>query len=913
MASLDHDRILRSLLALSSRPPCAPTTSSARPPSRACPCRTSSLQARPAGGARPAGAAADVRDLGLLARGSRACTCASARSPAAGCAGATGARTSAPRSSAWSRRRWSRTPSSCRSAPRAASSPSRCPTRPWTARPGWPRASPATGRSSRRCSTSPTTCVGTATVVPAAAGGPARRRRHLPRRRRRQGHRDLLRHRQRRGPVDYGFWLGDAFASGGSAGYDHKAMGITARGAWESVKRHFRELGVDTQTEDFTVVGVGDMSGDVFGNGMLLSEHIRLVAAFDHRHIFLDPDPDAATSLRRAAPAVRPAALVVGRLRHRADLARAAASTRARPSRSRSAPQVRAALGLADGRHAADTRRADEGDPAGAGRPALERRHRHLRQGLDRDQRRRRRQGQRRDPGRRRRAAVPGRRRGRQPRAAPSSAGSRPPWPASASTPTPSTTPPASTPPTTRSTSRSCSTASSRDGDLTLKQRNALLASMTDDVGRTWCCATTTSRTSCSATPARRRTRCCRCTSGSSAGWRSAATSTGRWSSCPPTPSSTRRHDAGVGLTSPEFSVLVAYSKITLKARPAAPPPCRTTRGSSRRCADYFPAALVERYGDRLASHPLRREIVTNSVVNRWSTAAASPSPSGPTEETGATPEQVARAFVVAARSSTCSAFVAAVEALDNAGADRRADRALPGVPPAAGPRGALVPAARPGLARRRRRGRALRGGRGRASRRACPNLLRRRRASSACERRADGAGQAVGAPTALATRAAALLDAFSLLDVAEIAARPAAPPARSRRSTSRLSERSASTRCSTRITALPRDDRWDALARVALRYDLYAVLESLTVVGAWTPASPAQTAAERIAAVGARPTPTRSPGPATRSRRSSELESPGIAALSVALRTLRGGHPQRRRPRPEPARRGTARRAATP
>ena len=96
--------------------------------------------------------------------------------------------------------------------------------------------------------------------------------------------------------LEYGFWLGDAFASGGSAGYDHKAMGITAKGAWEAVKRHFREMDRDTQTEDFTVVGIGDMSGDVFGNGMLLSEHIRLVAAFDHRHIFLDPDPDAATS-----------------------------------------------------------------------------------------------------------------------------------------------------------------------------------------------------------------------------------------------------------------------------------------------------------------------------------------------------------------------------------------------------------------------------------------------------------------------------------------------------------------------------------------------------------------------------------------------------------------------------------------
>ncbi|HEV7412606.1 MAG TPA: NAD-glutamate dehydrogenase [Casimicrobiaceae bacterium] len=95
---------------------------------------------------------------------------------------------------------------------------------------------------------------------------------------------------------EYGFWLGDAFASGGSAGYDHKAMGITARGAWESVKRHFREMGIDTQTTDFTVAGIGDMSGDVFGNGMLLSRHIKLVAAFDHRHVFLDPTPDAAAS-----------------------------------------------------------------------------------------------------------------------------------------------------------------------------------------------------------------------------------------------------------------------------------------------------------------------------------------------------------------------------------------------------------------------------------------------------------------------------------------------------------------------------------------------------------------------------------------------------------------------------------------
>ncbi len=96
--------------------------------------------------------------------------------------------------------------------------------------------------------------------------------------------------------AEYGYWLGDAFASGGSSGYDHKALGITARGAWESVRRHFRELGHDIETEPFTVIGIGDMSGDVFGNGLLRSERIRLIAAFDHRHVFIDPDPDPGAS-----------------------------------------------------------------------------------------------------------------------------------------------------------------------------------------------------------------------------------------------------------------------------------------------------------------------------------------------------------------------------------------------------------------------------------------------------------------------------------------------------------------------------------------------------------------------------------------------------------------------------------------
>ncbi len=114
--------------------------------------------------------------------------------------------------------------------------------------------------------------------------------------------------------AENGFWLDDAFASGGSAGYDHKKLGITARGAWKSLERHFIELGLDPHREPFTAVGVGDMSGDVFGNGMLGSDQIRLIAAFDHRHIFIDPDPDPQRSFAERRAPLRSPAVVVGRL-----------------------------------------------------------------------------------------------------------------------------------------------------------------------------------------------------------------------------------------------------------------------------------------------------------------------------------------------------------------------------------------------------------------------------------------------------------------------------------------------------------------------------------------------------------------------------------------------------------------------
>ncbi len=253
---------------------------------------------------------------------------------------------------------------------------------------------------------------------------------------------------------EYGFWLGDAFASGGSAGYDHKALAITARGAWESVKRHFRELGRDALEEPFTAVGVGDMSGDVFGNGMLYSEQTRLVAAFDHRHVFVDPSPDAAASFAERKRLFE----LPGSSWDDYDRASISPGGGVWPRSAKSidvAPDAAAALGIEPG--PLDPDRADARDPARPGRPALERRHRHVRPRVRRDRRRRRRPHERRSPRDRERAAGARRRRGRQPRASPSGDESSTRARAGGSTPTSSTTPAASTAPTTRSTSRSCS------------------------------------------------------------------------------------------------------------------------------------------------------------------------------------------------------------------------------------------------------------------------------------------------------------------------------------------------------------------------------------------------------------------------------------------------------------------------
>ena len=212
--------------------------------------------------------------------------------------------------------------------------------------------------------------------------------------------------------LERNFWLGDAFASGGSNGYDHKAMGITAKGAWISVQRHFLESGIDVQTDSIRVVGCGDMSGDVFGNGMLLSKELKLVAAFDHRHIFIDPDPDPATSwaerkrlfdLPRSSwddydrKKLSKGAMIVPRSQKSIDLT----------------PEARAALGIDVA--TIDPSTPDLGDPQGAGRPDLVRRHRHLHQGVIPDPCPGRRSGQRCAARRCARRSRQGHRRRRQP------------------------------------------------------------------------------------------------------------------------------------------------------------------------------------------------------------------------------------------------------------------------------------------------------------------------------------------------------------------------------------------------------------------------------------------------------------------------------------------------------------------
>jgi glutamate dehydrogenase len=344
-----------------------------------------------------------------------------------------------------------------------------------------------------------------------------------------------------------------------------------------------------------------------------------------------------------------------------------------------------------------------------------------------------------------------------------------------------------------------------------------------------------------------------------------------------------RRHDDGLGLTSPEFSVLVAYAKIDL-TEALLDTDLPDDPWFAATLAEYFPDELVRRYGDRLDQHPLRRQIVVTSLANNMVNRGGITFAFRAQEETAAAPAQVARAYVVAREVLGLRRFVAEVESLDNRVPTRAqtalylefrrlVDRSvrwwLQARPPIVDV-AAEIERFRPVVEELREQ---------------VPKLLvgnERRR----LERRADELC-AVGVPEDLAVRSAALLDTYSLLDVTEIAAATGIPASGVAPLYFQVSERFGVDALLSLITRLPRDDRWDALARAALRFDLYAALEQLTVA-VLQATDDGQPPADRVAA-------WESANSEALSRvhdmvaQVGQLERPGIAALSVALRGLRG------------------------
>jgi glutamate dehydrogenase len=679
--------------------------------------------------------------------------------------------------------------------------------------------------------------------------------------------------------IDYGFWLGDAFASGGSVGYDHKAMGITARGAWESVKRHFRELGVDTQSEDFTVVGIGDMSGDVFGNGMLLSEHIRLVAAFDHRHVFIDPDPDAAASFaerRRLFDLPRSSWAD-----YDAELISAGGGVYPRTAKSVPiSPQVRDRLGLGPTVTAltpAELMRAILTAPVdllwngGIGTYVKARRESHAEVGDKANDAIR-------VDGADLRCRVVGEggnlgftQLGRIEYA---TAGGHI---------------------NTDAIDNSAGVDTSdhevnikvlldqavRDGALDGGRRNGLLAEMTDEVAED--VLRDNYEQNVLLGNARVQAPAMLSVHGRLINALETRGELDRALEFLPSQAEIeQREGAGLGLTSSELAVLAAYSKISLTATvlDSELPDDPWFAGALRR---YFPQRLVDELGDRLTTHPLRREIVTTWVANDLVNRGGMTCVFRAQEETGASPVEVVRAYSVVREVFRLERYWDDVEALDNKiptsvqsmlylEARRLLDRSIRWL--VQGRRATIDVAAEvehfqvaldelmPQV----------------------PDLLVGTEQERLLMRAAEFSG--LGVPDDLARRAAGLLDTFSLLDVVEIARAEKLPVGEVAGVYFAISERIEADRMLTRITGLPRDDRWSALARSALRYDLYAAMAGLTQ-NVLTSTSSAARPAERIAAWEAQ----NDEGVARAEATLTEIVSSDtfdLATLSVALRTIR-------------------------
>ena len=459
---------------------------------------------------------------------------------------------------------------------------------------------------------------------------------------------------------DYGFWLGDAFASGGAHGYDHKEMGITAKGAWESVKRHFRELGMDIQNEDFTVAGIGDMSGDVFGNGMLLSRHIKLVGAFNHLHIFLDPNPDPETSFEE-----RERLFKLPRSSwsdYDESLISEGGGVFSRTAKSIPlSPQVREMLGVEE----------ETLTPNEVIRALLKAKVDLLFNGgigtyvksSEETQRRRRGQDQRRRAGGRPRARVPRGRRGREPRLHPARGVSSTRW-----------------------------AAAHLHGRHRQLRRRGLLGPRGEHKDparlrrRGWghdgeAAQRAASRDDRGGGPARAEGQLradARHKQRPGAGAphdrrphplhtrpRGAGSLNRELEFLPSDEALAERRSEGIGLTAPEFAILLSYTKITLykQLRDSDLPEDPYLSVELER---YFPTPLRERFREEMREHRLRREItatcVVNDLVNRG----------GPSfafrlgEETGAAPAEIARAYTAACDVFDMRSLWDEIESLDN-------------------------------------------------------------------------------------------------------------------------------------------------------------------------------------------------------------------------------------------------------
>ena len=679
--------------------------------------------------------------------------------------------------------------------------------------------------------------------------------------------------------AEYSFWLGDAFASGGSAGYDHKAMGITARGAWISVQRHFRDLGMDIQEEDFTVAGVGDMSGDVFGNGMLLSPHIRLVAAFDHRHIFLDPDPDPATSF-----AERERLFALPRSSwedYDPSLISTGGGVYPRSAKSIAlTPQVRERLAIPDdvdaltpadlikriltapvdllwnggiGTYvkAQNETNADAGDktndPVRVNGNAL--RCRVVGEGGN--------------LGLTQLGRVEASRHGVQLNtdAIDNSAGV--------------------------DTSdhevniKILLDRAVRDGSLSEAERDSLLAQMTDEIAELVLTDNYEQNVLLGnarwGAPALVSVHARMISDLESRGILNRAIEF-----LPDDEEITTRAAAHQGLTSPELAVLAAYAKIALTGDLEGAG-LSVDPWFARYAVDYFPQLLRERFAEGIAEHPLRDEIITTVVVNGLINDGGISVVFRACEETGASPAEVVRAATAAMAIFDLPAFWAAVNALDNRVSTSAQDL--------------LHHESRRLLDRSIRWFLQTRGG----SIDVSSEVARFGPAVTSLAPRVPGAligiertrleastasFMAQGAPEDLAEQASAMLDVFALLDIVQIADAVGQSPAEIMPLYFALSERYDVDRLLSRITALARGDRWTALARQALRTDLYGALAGVTT-GVAAASDPADSPDRRIATWEDRHREGLARAQATLDQIAA-LETGDLATLSVALRVLR-------------------------